>query len=256
MGEADEVADFRHHHHRGNESEPPQGHYGIHHGFAPPVLAHEFHVRFEPGDTSFELVDLTDELLHDEAVGFEGEFQIAEVTLVSVGPVALACVAEPEPPEHRQQAGLGAAQVITRIHPRTAQIADGLVGFVGDVDGDEFACPQQAGEFDGILLVGLDLVACLGRDQRGRHHRAGHLQADKHAGDPHATTTGLIANVKLRKPDLVSLGDAPHHPLQHDLGGGDAAVAADFTLGAGFGEGNRSLFFMDVESDVQFGRRV
>ncbi|MEI6604659.1 MAG: Txe/YoeB family addiction module toxin [Verrucomicrobiota bacterium] len=55
---------------------------------------------------------------------------------------------------------------------------------------------------------------------------------------------------------IMSLGDAPHHPLQHDLGGGDAAVAADFTLGAGFGEGNRSLFFMDVESDVQFGRRV
>ena len=65
-----------------------------------------------------------------------------------------------------------------------------------------------------------------------------------------------VAHVHFGGLNIVGLGEPPQQLLQGGLAGGDAAVAADFPVGAGFGDGHRSLFFMDVESDVQFGRRV
>ena len=99
------------------------------------------------------------------------------------------------------------------------------------------------------------------------------------AGDPHAASAGLVADVDGAWSDLVGLGDAPHDPFQGGVGGGDRSVVADltslrsvhavwlrgfpcrdrggaFAVGSGIGDGDGGLFFMDVESDVDCGRRV
>ena len=54
----------------------------------------------------------------------------------------------------------------------------------------------------------------------------------------------------------LNVGDAADQPLQGALGGGDAPLAADLALAAGLGDGHGSLFFMDVEFDVEFHGRV
>ncbi len=55
---------------------------------------------------------------------------------------------------------------------------------------------------------------------------------------------------------LLTAYDAAQQLVNGGLGGGDVAVAADFTVGAGIGDGDGSLFFMDVKSDVEFRGRV
>jgi hypothetical protein len=100
-------------------------------------------------------------------VGWERQGEIAQLTLVCVVTGGLAGVVESEATEHGQEAGLGAPAVVDGVDPGAAEIANGFVSFIGHEDGNEFSGAVEAGEFDGVLFVGLDVVAGLGRDQRG-----------------------------------------------------------------------------------------
>jgi len=62
---------------------------------------------------------------------------------------------------------LGAQQVRLGIVASPDQVAQGLVGFVGDPDRREVAAAQQPCQLGRIALVGLDPVAGPGRDERG-----------------------------------------------------------------------------------------
>lgn len=132
-----------------------------------------------------------------------------------------------------------------------AEVADGLVGLVGNEDRDEFSGAQQAGEFDGVLFVGFDMIARLGRDQRGGDDGAVHLHPRKEPRNPHAASSGFIAYGDAGKGDAVGLGDAFDQPLKGNLRGGNLTIGTDFALRSGIGNGNGNFFFMDVESDVK-----
>ena len=78
----------------------------------------------------------------------------------------------------------------------------------------------------------------------------------EHAGDPHAATTGFVADGDGVERDMFSLGDAPDETIQSHLAGGDFSEVSDFTFGTRIGEGDGSFFFMNIESDVELGCRV
>jgi len=120
-----------------------------------------------------------------------------------------------------EHAGTGAAQVVVGIDPGAAEVADGFVGFVGDAHGGEFTGAVETGELAGVLLVGFDLVAGLGRDQRRGDDGAGHAGFGEVPGDPHAASAGLVAHMDVTRRNLVSFGDAPHDPFEGVVGGGD-----------------------------------
>ncbi len=75
-------------------------------------------------------------------------------------------------------------------------------------------------------------------------------------GDPEAASARLVADVEVGEPALLLAGDAAHGALQGVLGGGDAAVGAGFGVALRFEEGDDGLFFMHVESDVEWFGRV
>ena len=256
MGEAHEITHLRDDHHGGDDLKSFQSHDGIDDGFVPPVGVKMLHVAFVAGDAGVELVDLADEFFKDDAVGGKGQGEIAEVALVGIGPGGLAGVVEAEATQEGEEAGLGAAAVVGGIDPSAAEVADGLVGLIGDEDGDEFPGAVKAGELDGVLLVGFDVIAGFGGDERGRDDGAWHFHFQEHSGDPHAAAARLVANGDSGERDILGLGDSSDGPIQGNLGGGDLAVESDFALRAGIGDGDGCFFFMDVESDVNYRCRV
>ncbi len=214
------------------------------------------HVAFVAGDACFELVDLADEFLQDDAVGGKGQRERAQVASVGVCPGGLAGVVEAEAAQQGEEAGLGTAAVIDGINAGAAKVADGLVGLIGDEDGDEFAGSVEAGELDGIFLVGFDVIPGFGGNEGWRDDGAGRFHFHKHAGNPHAAAARLVANGNLGDGDVLGLGDPADGAIQGDLGGSDLAVEADFALRSGICNGDGCFFFMDVESDVECGCRV
>lgn len=124
------------------------------------------------------------------------------------------------------------------------------------MDGGEFIGTQQADEFDGVFLVGFDLVAGLGGDEGWRDDGALNFEFFECPCDPHAAATGFVADVDFLEGDAPGFGEAAQVLLDAWLAGDDAAVAAHLALGTGIGDGDGSLFFMDVEADVEFRGRV
>ena len=153
MGEADEIADLGDDHHGGDGLESAKGHEGLNDGLVGPGLAEELHVRVVTFDAFEELLDLKESFLEDDAVGGELELEVAQEAPVHARPVGLAGIVDAEAAQQGEDAGAGTAQIIVGIDPGAAKIADGLVGFVGDAHGGEFAGAQESGELAGVLLA-------------------------------------------------------------------------------------------------------
>src|SRR3954454_19009622 len=62
------------------------------------------------------------------------------------------------------------AQILHRSFPCPHQLADGLMRWVWNPDGREFAGAMQLGQGERVPPVGLDPLARALRDQRGRNH--------------------------------------------------------------------------------------
>lgn len=165
MGESNEVAYFGYDQHGGDEFESSEAHDGGDDGLAGPGGAEEFHVVFNAINPGDELFDLLEEFFTDDVVRGEWEFEITEVAHVGLGPGGLESMVVSEAAEQSEETALGAAEVVHGIDAGAAEVADGLIGLVRDVDGGEFSGAQEAGEFDGVLLVGLDLITGFGGDE-------------------------------------------------------------------------------------------
>ena len=139
VGEADEVADFGDDHHGGDHLKAFEPHDGVNNGFATPVGVEAFHVALVAGDAFVELIDLADEFFEDDAVGGEGQGEVAEVALVGIVPGGLAGVVETQTPQQAQKPGFGTTTVIDGINAGTAEVANGFVCLIGHEDGDEFS---------------------------------------------------------------------------------------------------------------------
>ena len=101
-----------------------------------------------------------------------------------------------------RQAVPAAHQVAADLLARTRQIARGLMAFCRDRDRRQCAGHQLAQQMLGVLAVVLDLVTARARRLAGRDHLTAHSRLRRHAVQPEAGRTRLIAGVyRRRQPD-------------------------------------------------------
>jgi hypothetical protein len=79
---------------------------------------------------------------------------------------------------------LGRLKIAPRLFPATAQVADGFVLDLRDIDRGESARAPQAGPLDRITTGRVDPIAGLVREQRGGHHPADVAVRGERAGGP------------------------------------------------------------------------
>lgn len=149
------------------------------------------------------------------------------------------------------KAALGPAEVIDGIGAGAAQVTDGFVHAVGNVDRNEIIGTKIFGKLGGIAFVRFDSIAGLGGDQRRGDHVAVHAHLEKASRDPKPTAAGFVAHVEVGELALLAFGDAAHSALQGVNGSGDGPVMPRFGVAVGFEDGDDSFCFMDVKSQVQ-----
>jgi hypothetical protein len=73
---------------------------------------------------------------------------------------------------------------------------------------------------------------------------------------PEPGSARFVADVKVGEFPSLLPGDAAHGTLKGMLAGGDTPVLAGLCLAIAFEDGDDRLFFMNVESQVEFLRCV
>lgn len=159
MFEAAEGSDLADGDHGGDKFKSFEGHHGINEGFALPVLEELKHGLLELGDAFVVEVDGGEVVFEDPVVSGVGKGEVAEVAQVGFGPMGFAIVVVSEATQECEEAGLGPAKIIDCVGASTAQVADGLVNRVGDIDGDEVVGAEVFGELHGIAFISFDAVA-------------------------------------------------------------------------------------------------
>ena len=128
-----------------------------------------------------------------------------------------------------------AVQVIDRIGAGVAQIADGLIGGFGHIDGGEFPGAQQAGQTPSVTLVGFEGRPGLLGNERRCGHQARHLELLEATGDAETAGAGFVGD--LQGFAGVRFADAGQGLLEGVQVVGDRAKEADLALGTGLGDG-------------------
>jgi hypothetical protein len=212
------------------------------------------HGFFKFGDAFVMEVDGGDVVFEDAIVGGIGKGEVAEVAQVGLGPVGLAVVVEAESAEQGEESCLCAAKIIDGIGAGAAEISDGLVHAVGNVDGDEVVGAEVFGEFHGVAFVGFDPVAGFNGNERGRDDFAPDAHLEETSRDPKSASAGFVANVEVGEFPILGFGDLAHDSLKSMLGGGNRSVVSGLGVPAKFEDGDDSFCFMDVESEVECAR--
>jgi len=153
---------------------------------------------------------------------------------VGFGPVGLAIVVVAEATQEGEEAGLGPAKVIDRIGAAAAEIADGFVNGVGNVDGDEVVGAEVFDELHRVALVGFDPVTGFDGDERGRDDFTPDSHLEESTGDPEPTAAGFVANVEVGELALLFFGNASHRSFESMLGRGNRSVVARFGVAITF----------------------
>ena len=178
----------------------------------------------DAGDALFEGVDLHDVFFEDDLLDGVGHGDLADVVEVGLGPVGLAGVGHAVAKHEAEELFLGAAARLDGVGAGAAEVADGLVGGGRDVDALEHAGAQQIGEFLGVFLVGLDLVAGLLGDLRGGDDDAVVAELDEPAGEDEAGGTGLVADAQPVFFDTEFLAEVREGTLGVEVGAAGLAV--------------------------------
>ena len=87
-----------------------------------------------------------------------------------------------------------ATQIIDRIGSRPAEIANGLIGRFGNVDGFELAGTEQSSQFQRVPPVGLYPLARAPRSHRGSHHHARHTELAQPTRNDESTRACFVAD--------------------------------------------------------------
>lgn len=152
MLEAAEAADLRDGDHGGDELEAFEGHHGFNQWFALPVVEEMEHGGLNAFDALMMEVDGSEVVFEYHIVRGIGKGEMAQIAFVFLGPMGLARVVVAEAAEHGQKACFGTTQIINRIGPGAAEVADGFVDGVRDVDGDEVVGAEAFGQLHGVAV--------------------------------------------------------------------------------------------------------
>ena len=179
-----------------------------------------------------------------------GQTTSAEPPQVGRAPGGPARIADIVPEQKRFEPKLGGLEITDGIFTSPAEVADGFIFDLGDIDRGEVTRAHQAGQLDGVTTVGFDAVAGLLGDQRGGDDPAVVAFLRQIAVEPVATGSGFID-----KDEVFGFGlQLADELIDVTLAGADGAEVDD--LGAvilgDIGHGNR--VFVDIHADVECAR--
>ena len=247
--EAGQRAEFAHRDHGGHDLEAFEGHESFDRRTQPPVdqeIAHGFFATFDPGRG---IVDGHEAFLENGLHGRMRQDQFAQVTHVGRAPVAFALIMVAVVEQEGLEPLPGAAQIVDGIGARTAQVADGLVGGLGNVNALEVPGPVRPGQFGRVAPVGLDAVAGGPRDLRRSGHDALVAELPQTPRQDKAARTGLVTEAQLGFVLPAQPGGELFHRLQIPA---DHAQAPHFAAAPGFGHRDGDGVFVDIESDPDY----
>jgi hypothetical protein len=116
--------------------------------------------------------DRADVCLKDDWLGGCGTDHCREPPEVGRAPSGLARLANILPEEKGFAAELGGFALAQGLVASAAQVPEGFVRDLGDIDRGQVPCAQQAGPWDGVAAVGVDPIPGLLRDSGGGHDPA------------------------------------------------------------------------------------
>ena len=144
-----------------------QGLERFHDGVEPPGLAMFVECWFQPMEPFGVFGHRPPVFLKDEVRRWGGTHNLAEPAPVRWAPGSPAGIPAVMPEQHGFAAQLGRLQIMERLFTRTAQVTNGFVCDLGDLDRREIPGAHQPGPWDGIPTIGVDAVASLLGDQGG-----------------------------------------------------------------------------------------
>ena len=235
--------------HSRDELEAAEGHEGLHGRFEPPAFQELKHGGFDALDAGMGRIDALEVFFEDGLHGGVGQDQFAQITHVGLAPVGFALVTEAVAEEKAFEPVTRAARIIDGIGAGPAQVPDGLVGGLGDIDGGEFPRAQEAGEGAGVAFVGLERGAGLfGNEGRSGDH-AGDVQLFEAPGDDKAAGASLVGDFQVGVG--MSLTDAVEGNFQSPQVVGDGAEEAQFAVAALLGDGDGDGVLVDIETEIE-----
>ena len=244
MGEAVEIANFGHPGDGMCPGESAEGHEGLDQRQARP----EFDLLFDGGIQSFNarrrILGGDDQFFKRDLLAGKGELLGAQVIHMFGGPGGFPGVAASITQEKTLDALAAAAEVLDGPEAAADEVADGLVGLIGNVDERQFAGAEQPGEFQGVAAVGFDADRGLFWDERRRDDLAVDFQFAEMACEPEAGRSGLVDVAD----GGAAFGELLMEPVDGVAVGRDVAVTFQFAGGVGDGDGDG--FGMDIEADV------
>ena len=246
--EAVNIAQLTDSDHGSDQLETAEGHESLHRGFEPPVFQESEHGSFNALDSIMSGVDALEVFFENGLHGRVWQNQLAQVTHVRLTPISFALVTEAVAQEKAFETMTATAMVIDGIGASATEVANGLVGGFGDVDGGQFAGTQQTGQAAGIAFVGLERrTGLFGNEGRGGD-QAGDFELFEPARDTEPTGTSFISGLQ----DGVGMGFAdPVNSLFQGLEViGDSAKDADLAGAARFGDGDDDGVLMDIKTEV------
>ena len=125
-------------------------------GCQAPAGQQGWHGLFNAFDALVGGIDALEIFFEDGFHGGMGQDQFAQVAQVGLTPIGFALVTVAVAQEETFEAQAAAAQIIDGIGAGAAEVADGFIGGFGDIDGDQFAGAQQAGDGAGVAFIGFE----------------------------------------------------------------------------------------------------
>lgn len=248
--EALEAVNLGHQRHGGDELDATHGLQRLDQWPVCPVLEGVAQGLFETADAGGGVVDGMQVFLEDDLLGRLRQLEVAQPAHVRGGPGRLAAVGNAVAQQECLEAVACIALLSDGVVAGANQVADGLVGSVRHVYGDEVAAARQAGQHDGVASVGLDAVGGALGDRRWRDDLAGDAVVGEVAVDDVAAGAGLVDDVQ-----FMALAD---QAAQCSIEGGkiaaDGADVAYFAVAVIEYSGDIDGVFMNIQPDKQSAR--
>jgi hypothetical protein len=236
--------------HGSDQLETTEGHESLHRGFEPPVFQEGEHGSLNALNSVMCGVNALEVFFENGLHGGVGQDQLAQVTHVRLTPIGLALVAEAVAQEKAFETVTATAMIIDGVGASAAEVANGLVGGLGDVDGGQLAGAQETGQAAGIALVGFEGRTRLLGNERGSGDQTGDFELLEATRDTKTAGPGFVSD--LQDGIGMSLADAIDCFFQSLEVIGDGAEDADLAVATWFGVSGRSKGTPRVEMGVPF----
>src|SRR5512144_3076477 len=242
------IADFRHKGYRYDEGDATHRLIGCNHRRHRPARHDGEQLLIETAQAGGGILDRIDGVLEDDLLRRVLELLAGEPTPMGQAPMLAAAEHPTMTKQERQQLLSFLAQIRCRCLARPAEVTNRLVDGIRHPDRRQLAGAKQPRKRHCVTPVGLDPLAGLAWDQRGRDNRAVMTQSLNLAVQPVPRWTSFVADMQRR----ITLRQLADQLLDRRRRAVDLAKLPDLTVAPDIGDRYRVLLLRRVKSDEGF----